>query len=362
LFTQLGIMGSQLMRAELRAREVSVIGLVSFAATATVSLVLLIPFDQGVVSLLWGLAVGPFVGFAAYTVMALREGHLGWTFEWDTLWRGLRFSIPLIPNLAGAWISGFSNRLVIAHYGTNAEVGLFTIAVQLGYVIYFVNDAITQVQGPIAMSALTEDTEAGKRQMSEFVSVFTWSMLFVWLAVTLFAKEILEVLTASGYHSAYTLVGPIAAAYAVAGLYRVFTTVLSYHNRLWVISAGALVSAALSIVALFVFVPEYGADAAAWSFLASTVVYTGWLAWFSQRTDPIPLNWPLLAPVVALAAAAIAGYLVLEELDPGTAVTVAVKSALLAVYAGSIFVLPPLAPLRAGVMTLLRRIRQGRAA
>jgi O-antigen/teichoic acid export membrane protein len=362
LFLQLGIMGSQLMRAELRAREVSVIGVASFAATAAVSLVLLIPFDQGVVSLLWGLAVGPFVGFAAYTVMALREGHLGWTFEWDTLWRGLRFSIPLIPNLAGAWISGFSNRLVIAHYGTNAEVGLYTIAVQLGFVIYFVNDAITQVQGPIAMSALTEDTEAGKRQMSEFVSVFVWSMLLVWLGVTLFAEEILELLTAPAYHSAYTLVGIIAGAYAVAGLYRVFTTVLSYHNRVWLISAGALVSAGLSIVALFAFVPEHGADAAAWTFLGSTLVYTAWLMWFSQRTDPIPLNWPLLVPVVALATAVIATYLVFEELDPDTAVAIAVKAVLLTVYAGAIFVLPTLAPLRAGVTTLARSVRRGRPA
>jgi O-antigen/teichoic acid export membrane protein len=357
LFLQLGVMGSQLMRAELRARQVSLISLASFAATAVVSLVLLIPFDQGVVSLLWGLAVGPFVAFAAFTIIALREGYLGWSFEWATLRRGLRFSIPLIPNLAGAWISGFSNRLVIAHYGTNAEVGLFTIAVQLGFVIYFVNDAITQVQGPIGMSAMTEDTTAGKRQMSEFVSVFVWSMLLVYLALTLFAEEILEVLTAPAYHSAYTLVGIIALAYAVAGLYRVFTTVLSYHNRLWVISTGAVLSALLSVVALFAFVPTYGADAAAWSFLGSVVLYTAWLAWFSQRTDPIPLNWPLLIPVVALATATIAGYLVVEEIDPGAVVAIAVKAALLVMYAGAIFVLPPLAPLRAGVMTVQRGAR-----
>jgi O-antigen/teichoic acid export membrane protein len=362
LFLQLGVMGSQLMRAELRAREVSLIGVASFGATAAVSLVLLIPFDQGVVSLLWGLAVGPFVGFAAYTVMALREGHLGWTFEWETLRRGLRFSIPLIPNLAGAWISGFSNRLIIAHYGTSAEVGLFTIAVQLGYVIYFVNDAITQVQGPIAMSALTEDTEAGKRQMSEFVSVFVWSMLLVWLGVTLFAEEILELLTAPAYHSAYTLVGIIALAYAVAGLYRVFTTVLSYHHRLWVISVGAVASAALSVAAMFAFVPEYGADAAAWAFLGSTVLYTGVLGYASQRTDRIPLNWPLLVPVLALAAVVTAGYLVLERIDPSELVAVPVKAALLLIYAGAIFVLPPLAPLRAGVMTLVSRIRPSRGA
>ncbi len=357
LFLQLGVMGSQLMRAELRARQVSLISLASFAATAGVSLVLLIPFDQGVVSLLWGLAVGPFVAFAAFTIIALREGYLGWSFEWATLWRGLRFSIPLIPNLAGAWISGFSNRLIIAHYGTNAEVGLFTIAVQLGFIIYFVNDAITQVQGPIGMSALTEDTVAGKRQMSEFISVFSWVMLLVYLAVTLFSKEILEVLTAPAYHSAYTLVGIIALAYAVAGLYRVFTTVLSFHNRLWVISVGALVSAGLSVAVMFVLVPTYGADAAAWAFLGSSVVYTGWLAWFSQRTDPIPLNWPLLVPTVLTAALVIAGYLVIERVDPSAVVAVAAKAGLLGAYLGALFVIPGLEPLRRGLANQVTALR-----
>ena len=106
LFLQLGIMGSQLMRANLKARTVSLISLASFAATAAVALVLLIPFDQGVVSLLWGLAVGPFVSVVAFTAIAVRQGVLGWTFEWATLRRGLRFSIPLTPNLQALGSAG----------------------------------------------------------------------------------------------------------------------------------------------------------------------------------------------------------------------------------------------------------------
>ena len=77
LFTQLGIMGSQVMRADLRAREVSVINIASFVATAAVSLTLLIGFGYGVVSLLWGLAVGPFFSFVIFTVIALRRRLLG---------------------------------------------------------------------------------------------------------------------------------------------------------------------------------------------------------------------------------------------------------------------------------------------
>ena len=172
LFTQLGIMGSQVMRADLHAREVSVINLGSFVATAAVSLTLLIGFGYGVTSLLWGLTAGPFFSFVVFTVIAVRRRLLVWTFDWSTLRRSLLFSLPLMPNLAGGWINGFSNRIILAGYGTLAEVGLFTISAQLAYVMYFLTDAVTQVQDPIGMSALTDDPEAGKRQIAEFFSVF----------------------------------------------------------------------------------------------------------------------------------------------------------------------------------------------
>lgn len=357
LFLQLGIIGSQLMRANLNARVVSLISIASFVATAVVSLVLLIGFDLGVVSLLWGLAMGPLLAFVAFSAIAARQGVLGWTFEWATLKRSLRFSIPLTPNLAGAWVSGFSNRLILAHYGTLSDVGLFTISVQLSYAIYFVTDAVTQVQGPIGMSAMTEDTEAGKRQMSEFLSVFLWTILLAYLVLTLFAKEILGVITPSEYHSAYTLVGVLSLGYVAGGLYRVFTTVLSYHHRLWVISVGAVMSAVLSVAVMFALVPEYGADAAAWTFAGSGILYTAWLAWWSQRTDRLHLNWPLIGPTVVLAALVIAGYVVVEAVDPPGAVSVAIKAGLIAGYGAAIFVVPTFAPLRTGFVGLAKQAR-----
>ena len=354
LFTQLGIMGSQVMRADLHAREVSVINLGSFVATAAVSLTLLIGFGYGVTSLLWGLTAGPFFSFVVFTVIAVRRRLLVWTFDWSTLRRSLLFSLPLMPNLAGGWINGFSNRIILASYGTLSEVGLFTISAQLAYVMYFLTDAVTQVQDPIGMSALTDDPEAGKRQIAEFFSVFCWSVLAAFLAVTLFSKEVVSLITASAYHSAYALVGVFAFAYVGGAVYRVFTVVLTYHRRLWVIGAGAVVSAALNLILMFLLVPSYGQTAAAWSFLGSTLMYTFWIAWWSQRTDRVPLNWRVLTPAILGAGLVIVAYLVLDSLSPGARVEVPVKAALLAAYVGMIFVVPGMAGLRAGVVNQLR--------
>ena len=357
LFTQLGIMGSQVMRADLHAREVSVINLGSFVAMATVSLTLLIGFGYGVVSLLWGLAAGPFLSFLVFTAIAIRRRLLTWTFDWATLRRSLLFSLPLMPNLAGGWINGFSNRLILAHYGTLAEVGLFTISAQLGYVMYFLTDSVTQVQDPIGMSALTADSEAGKRQIAEFLSVFTWSILAAFLAVTLFSKEVVSLLTPPAYHSAYVLVGVFAFAYVGGAVYRVFTLVLTYHRRLRIIGLGALVSAAVNVALMFALVPSYGQTAAAWSFLGSTLLYALWIVVWAQRTDRVPLNWRIIAPSLLGAGAVVVAYLALDDLSPGALLEVPVKAALLGAYVAMIFLVPGMRPLRAGVTNQARALR-----
>src|SRR5262249_54449415 len=160
-------------------------------------------------------------------------------------------------------------------------------------------------------------------------SVFTWSVLAAFLAVTLFSKEVVALLTAPAFHSAYSLVGVFAFAYVGGAVYRVFTVVLTFHRRLWVIGAGALVSAVVNIALMFALVPSNGQTAAAWSFLASTLLYTFWIAWWSQHTDRVPLNWRVLTPSLVGAGIVTAAYLVLDQMDPAEIVQVPVKAALL---------------------------------
>jgi O-antigen/teichoic acid export membrane protein len=222
--------------------------------------------------------------------------------------------------------------------------------------MYFLTDAVTQVQDPIAMSALTEDVEAGKRQISEFLSVFLWTVLAVFLLLTLFSEEVLAVLTAPAYHEAYTLVGFFALAYVWGAIYRVFTTVLMYRRLLWVISSGAIVSVVLNLALMFALIPGLGRPAAAVAFLISTATYAAWIVWWSQRAEPVPLNWRVLGPTFAATAVAIGAYVLLEMGDVEAAIAVPVKVALMASYLGLIFVVPGMRPLRAGVSNQLRAV------
>ena len=69
----------------------------------------------------------------------------------------LLYSIPLIPNIAGGWINGFSDRLIISKYVDYTATGIYSLAANLAFLLYVVQDSITQVQGALSMSGLLKD-------------------------------------------------------------------------------------------------------------------------------------------------------------------------------------------------------------
>jgi len=290
LFSQLAVMGSLVFRANLKAKEISIIRLANFVASITLTLVLLVHFRWGVLARLCGAALGPLMNFVVFTTIAVRNSWLEFAFDKAMLRRSLVYSLPLIPNVAGAWITRASDKFILTYYGGLSDVGLYSLAAQIAYFLYVVNDAMTQVQGHIGMSALTEDTRTGKQQISEFLSFYVWGILLFYLILTFFSKEVLYFLTDERFHSAYKVVGIISFQYVLSGIYRIFTTIISFHNKMWIISCGAILSALGDLVMNLALIPHFGQLGAAGSTVLSMAIYTGWIVYWAQKIDPVPVN------------------------------------------------------------------------
>lgn len=302
LLSQLAMIGSLVFRANLKAREISLIRIVGFVATTSLTLILLIPYNMGVLARLYGAILGPLINFIVFTIIAVRSSLLEFVFDRAVLGRSLLYALPLLPNIAGGWITRASDRLILTYYGELSEVGLYSLSAQMAYLLYLVNDAMTQVQGPIGMSALTEDTQAGKRQISEFLSFYVWGIILFYLILTFFAKEALFFFTDKRFHSAYMVVGIIAFEYVLSGIYRIFTTVISFHGKMWVISSGAILSALGDLVMNLTLIPHFGQLGAAGSTVLSMAMYTVWIVYWAQKTDPIPINFGIVGTSFSVAA------------------------------------------------------------
>ena len=114
---------------------------------------------------------------------------LSLNFDKQILIDSLHYSIPLLPIVAGSWISGFSDRLVIANYQNLESVGLYSIGFTLGKLLYVFQDAITQVIGPISMSGLIHDKENTTSKIAD-ASLKLWVLLlFFNLGMYLFLQK-----------------------------------------------------------------------------------------------------------------------------------------------------------------------------
>ena len=151
LFSQLGLLGSILLRSNLRARELSIVNFIGFLGSTSIIVYLLVVRRYGIKANLCGMAFVSIFNFGYFFAISIRHSLLGFCFKWNVLKRSLIYSLPLMPNIAAGWISGLSDRLILAFYGKIDQVGLYSVSAQIALILYMLNDAMTQVQGPIGL-------------------------------------------------------------------------------------------------------------------------------------------------------------------------------------------------------------------
>ena len=109
------------------------------------------------------------------------------------------------------------------------------------------------------------------------------------------------------------MIAILASIYVISGLYRVFSTVVSFHKKTWIISSAAILQALVNIVLNFIFIPLFGMYAAAWSSLLSLVGYLAWIAYWSQRLEPVKLPWKTVSVTTAGVAMVLAVWYWLDQ-------------------------------------------------
>jgi O-antigen/teichoic acid export membrane protein len=312
LLNQLGVMVSVVWRANLWTKNISIFQISTTLLGAGFSIYLLTVKDMGWQSRIFGMGCVAFFQFIILTTFALRNNWLVFKFDKSMLKRSLWFSIPLIPNIAAGWISGFSDRIILAHYGRLDEAGLYSIAATLTMFLYIFNNAVTQVQGPLFFSGLTENKKEAKKKLESFLMLFVAVMSILYLGLSLFSKEVLIIFTDDRYHQAYILITILGPIYIFSGIYRIFTNVILFHGLTWIISIAAIIQAIINILLNFTFIPVFGMYAAAYSTLVSMFSYTLWIVWQAQRTDPIIINYKSIFYIFGLIISVIFLHVLLD--------------------------------------------------
>lgn len=291
LLMQLGQLGTVYLRQSLDSRRSTLLEVGTALLSIAITLPLIILIDMGVMAKLVGSMVSATFLLFYYGRYFYRKNLLGFEWDFQVLRRSLIYSLPLLPSVVGGWISGMSDRLILAKYANVEAVGIYSLAASLATILYVIQDAITQVTGPVSMSGLIHDREATLNKIAR-LSLMLWAtMLFADFALVLFSKEIIAVLATKAYVRSTVLIGICAFAYVISPQYRLFMDILSYHKKMWIVTTAGLLSALVSVVLNVVFIPQFGYFATAWSFVLSTAVTASWIVCWARYYERIPLPW-----------------------------------------------------------------------
>ena len=300
---------TSLFRVEERSIAFAIASIANVLITIGSTVVLVVVFHKGAL----GLLVGNFIGtLCVYVVLlAYRREQLGLQFDRE-LFRGMqRFGLPLVPSALALWAINFVDRLFVAGYKGDGEVGVYSAAVKIASVITFAMFAFRTAWPAFAYSI--DDDRDAKRAYS---FVLTYLLVIAsWLALGLgaLAPWLTQAMTDPRYQRAEKGIALLAFAGAVYAGYTVLAIGSGRARRTqfnWVITG---VGAAVNVGLIVWLVPRYGMVGAAIATVAAYVVLFVGMTLYAQHVYPVSYQWrrviTALGAGVGLTVAARAGHL-----------------------------------------------------
>ncbi len=284
------------LRWELRSRRYTLVSLLGTIGTAAAAVGLAYGLGWGLEGLLWGMVIGAALG-ATYGLWHLRRSFR-WRFEAGYLGRMLRFSAPLVPSGMAVFVSTYIDRLMINHYLSIEAVGIYGIGFRLAGVAGLVMVGFQGALTPLVYTYHRQAETPG--EMARIFRLFTAFALMLFLAIVLFAREILVLWTTPAFYGGAAVVVFLVPAILLSQMY-IFAPGVFIAGKtrlvLWINLSGAVLNTLFNAL----LIPLLGIRGAALATLLGYLAVFGGYMTLSQRFYPVPHAWGRLVPAAALA-------------------------------------------------------------
>lgn len=189
------------------------------------------------------------------------------TFFNKRFWKyALSISIPLVLHGISCNILGTSDRSVITYYCGTAETGIYSLIYNLSMVSGVLTASAESVWIPRFIRGMAKKDY---KMVNRETLCYVYIVLFGFCGILTIAPELVLVLGGEKYFSGMKMIFPIVASSFVMFLYGIYVNVEFFYKKTSMIAVTTFVAAGLNLVLNFIFVPTFGAIAAAYTTLAS---------------------------------------------------------------------------------------------
>lgn len=200
----------------------------------------------------------------------------------------LAFGAPLIPHSIGLFLLSAGDRFIINLLLGIEQVGIYTVAVQIGLGMALVMDAFNRAFVPWLYRHLRD----GKPQKLREIVTYTWIGFALLLSVAglvgLSSTWIIRIIAGPAFADAAKPLAWIAIGQAFHGMYLLVTNYSFYTKRTVHLAASTLTSGVAGLVLVYVLAPIFGITGGGIAF-AIAMLLKFLLTWaLAQRAYPMP--------------------------------------------------------------------------
>ncbi|HWF62333.1 MAG TPA: flippase [Nitrospira sp.] len=274
------------LRSELRSKSYATVSLLATCVTAAGAVALAYGLSWGLAGILYASAGGAFVGCGA-GLWCLRTSYR-FHFRAGHLLEMIRFSAPLVLSGIAVFVSLYIDRLMINHFLSLDDVGVYGIGFRVASVA---NVVMLPIQ--IALTPLIYAHYQEEQTPKQLALLFRWFLvlaLLMFLSLSLFADEIIRLFATPAYYSAATVVVYLVPALLLSNMY-IFAPGIALAGKTRLVLYINLLGAVLHAVLNWLLVPALGIRGASLAMLLGyACVFVAYMG-MSQRLYVVPHKW-----------------------------------------------------------------------
>ncbi len=222
-----------------------------------------------------GILISQIISFASEYIILfiLQVNSLTMSFDFFLLKNMLKYSIPLIPVQLASFVLTLSDRYFINIYQNIEDVGFYSLAYKISAIVSLLTMKPLKAFGPHILSLL-KDEERCKKELSSFSSFFLFTVLSLSLLLSLFASEIILIVSGKAFLKGASIVVLLTLSYSVIAfnnviLYGIHIVKKNYLNMIfWIVAA--IINIGLNIL----LIPRFGIAGASSATLISYLIIT----------------------------------------------------------------------------------------
>jgi O-antigen/teichoic acid export membrane protein len=231
-------------------------GIIFSTVVPLLSVLLILFSDSPQYSRIYALLFGSLVFALPHIFSALKKCAKGiydrrvWSFL-------LKFTLPTLPHylaLALIWQTG---KIIVGTGFSASEAALFSVAVSIGFLPSLFTSGMQTAIIPWISRKLDEGKDGIKKIYSLLCDIYLPIVCLILLFLC-FCPELFRILMPPAYRSAIVSVFPIAVSVFVCFSTNIFSSIISYYKKTYLITLGSVLAAVFNVILNLLFTFRLG--------------------------------------------------------------------------------------------------------